>query len=682
MVDEQGENQRAGQRARSLLLSQKGDKSMRSVFLMLIQILFLISPFLDGQTVSRGDLAIEHTPILGFIYGETVEVRAKIKGQIERMIFYFRCEGISQFQVREMERRNGEYLFLFDTSLLPVLEFEYYLSAKIEDKTFNYPPEAPSRTIRVRGESREPLPEIPRELPSPEEEEQKFRLPLSINGNIQSKLVQKQEEEVEAEEPDERKIDVSGNLRFFPSYHRAGAISFELDSNFSYTNMVPEGEKRFDLSNMAVTLSRNNHTFRIGDINISESEYTVSGLGRRGMEYIFDNQKAYFHVFNVSSQQPIGFQGFGIPKSNLSIFGGAAGYNFVDRLSLKAIYVGGKDDPTQGINTGSSSYYQSRQGNVMAIKGEAELLPGKLNLKAEFARSEYDGDLADEIPTAADQAFSLGAGLTWGVLTFDGAYMRAGNEFNPIGFQSFTNDRKGYEAGGGLRIGIMNLTGSYNFQRDNVANDPSRLSTENRGGNFSISFTWTRVSLNFGYRRDKQRTLQDEMEVAGQDSLTNEYNGSLTLMLNNSASINMAVTNASLASLSFPEGDNSTFTLNIGGSFRGGAALVLNPVFGYSRALNKFTNEENIAYNSMITGELTLAPQILSLNFSGAYNHSRAISLVSDIYNATGGLNLYLDKLIKIGSVVLSVRGNYTLNKIGPESVSDYRVFLQLDFSF
>ncbi len=645
---------------------------MRSRFLILTSLFFLFNLFIYAQKT------IQHTPFVRFTHGEKIEIRGTVSGEVEWMRFYFRYEGLNQFQVREMSKENGTFVFELDTSILLSLQFEYYLSAKVKDKIINYPADAPSMTVKVTGESKEPLPEIPQEFPSPEEEEKKFKLPLSVNGSVQSRIAQK--EEVEGE----KKTNASGNLRVFHSYQKEGAFSFDFDSNFNYTNTPVEGDKSFDLSNMMLALLKDNHTLRAGDININESEYTVSGLGRRGMEYIFDNQKVYFHLFDVSSQQPKGFKGFGIPKSNISILGGAIGYRFFnDKVSLKAIYLSGKDDPSQGVNTGSSPYYQSRKGNVMSIVEETKLFENKLNLKAEFAKSKYDGDLTDDIGAQSDNAYNLGAGFNYGGLSIGANYRYTGKDFNPIGFQSFTSDRKGYEALAGFTKGIMNLTGSYIFERDNVKGDPSQLTTKNGAGNLSLAFTFSpKVSLNLGYKRSKQKTLQNETEVSGQDYLTNEYSSSLTLNLNESSSLNLALTNSTLSSKSSPESETSALTFNIGGAFRKGERLTLNPMIGYSKTLNKFTNEKNLNYNTLLTGEIAFIPKVFSLIFSSSFNRSETSTSATDTFDTTGGLNLYLDKLIKFGSIILSVKGGYNLNKVDEEKIADYKIFFQLDFSF
>ena len=436
---------------------------------------------------------------------------------------------------------------------------------------------------------------------------------------------------------------------------------------------------------MMLSLSKDNHVLKAGDININESEYTVSGLGRRGMEYAYDNQKAYVHVFDVSSQQPKGFKGFGIPKSEISIFGGVAGYTFYEnKISVRAIYIGGKDNPQQGVNVGTPSSNTGREGNVMALVEETRLFENKLNLKAEFARSNYDGDLTDNMEAIGDNALNLGAGFSYGAFSLGASYKYVGKDFNSIGLQYLTNDRKGYEATIGLRTDRVNLTGSSTMQKDNVKSDPTKYTTRDNNSNLNLSLTLSgNVSLNFGYKRDKQKTFQGDVETSLQDSLTNEYSGALNLSLKQSANINISFTNSRLSSENNPQNDTSAFTLNLGGSFRRGESFSLTPTFGYSKASNKFTAEETITYNSLLTGEIAFVPRLFSLLFSGSFARSElSPDNISNLLDIGGGLNLYLDKLIKIGSIVFSLKGSYNHSDLPGVQSSDYKIFLQCDFSF
>lgn len=406
------------------------------------------------------------------------------------------------------------------------------------------------------------------------------------------------------------------------------------------------------------------------------------------MEYVFDNQRAYFHLFDVSSQQPKGFKGFGIPESEISIIGGAVGYKFFnDKFSLKAIYLSGKDDPNQGINVGVSDFYQKRKGSVIAIVEEANLFENRLNLKAEFARSNYDEDLTDTIEAASDNAFNIGGSFSYGetgIITIGANYKYIGKEFNSIGYQYFTNDRKGLETNFGFTFKRLNLTANYIMEQDNVKNDPSANTTKNRNVRVNLSLGFSdKVSLNLGYRRDKQDTYKEEKKTSLQDSLTNEFTGGLNFIFSQSVSLNITLTNSLLSSENNPQSDSSTLTLNLGGSFYAGEIFSLTPSFSYSKIKNKFTNEETLTYNSFITSEIAFIPRVFSIFFSGSYNRTElAPDNISSIFDLSGGFNFYLDKLIKIGSVILSLTGNYKYMDTAGITDSDYSLLFKCDFSF
>lgn len=654
---------------------------MRRIFYFPLFILLFLSAIvsLHSYTTAKQEEApvIQHAPISSFVRGETINIEASISAEVEWMRFFFRNEGVEEFQARNMEKSNGVYVCQLDTSQLASLQLEYYLVAKISDREVYFPVNAPAETFKVSGESEQPLPEIPSELPSPQEEEKKFQLPISGSGSIQARLAQKETME------GEKRVTADGNIRVFHSYQ--GDFNLDIDSNFYYTSAALEGDKNFDLSNMMVSFSKDNHTFRAGDINISESEYTVSGLGRRGVEYVFDNQTTYVHLFDVSTQQAKGFEGFGIPKSGISVLGGALGYKFLDeKASVKAIFLGGKDDPSQGVNTGFTPTYESRKGNAFALIQEATLFKDKLNLQAEFGRTSYDEDLSDEQDAVSGTAFNIGGNFSHGIINLGTRYRYVGGNFNPIGYQTYTNDRRGYDTSFGLNYKSINLTASYAADNDNVKNDPTGYTTKNRNGgvNFSVGLS-DKVILDLGYNRDKQRTFQGDVETALQDSLTNEYRGSLNVTASPSANFSISLSNSVLSSENDPTVDISTITLNLTGSFRAGEILTLSPALGYSHANKKFTTGDSETYNSFLSGEVVCIPQVLSMFFTGSFN--RVVAGAFDITNTAeigGGLNLKLSELIKIASLTFSLRGNYRKTKATDFSDSDYSLLFQCDFSF
>lgn len=648
--------------------------------LALSSIILLFHSFLLAQ--QKEELVVSsvviHTPLTAFIRGDTLRIEASVSEEIEWMRLFFHCEGLSQFQVRNMDReKNKTYVYLFDTSQLTSVELEYYLAAKFSDREIYFPADAPSEVIKVVGESREPLPEIPPDLPSPEEEDGKFKLPISTDVSLQAKLAEKEAFE------GEKKITANGNIRVF--YSHQGNFNVDLDSNFNYTNTAFPGYKNIDLSNMLVSISKDNHTFRAGDISLSESWYTVSGLGRRGMEYVYEDQKAYVHFFDVSSQQVKGFEGFGIPKASVSILGGAIGYKFLnDKLAVKAVYIYGKDDPNQGTNTEFSSFLESRKGKAVALMQEARLFKDKLNVNAEFSRSSYDGDLTDDQKEVSDTAFNIGGNYSKGALSLVTRYTHVGRDYNTVGYQAFTKDRNSYESSMGIVHKRLSLTLSYRTERDNVENDPLFNTTKSKNGNINLSVGLSdKVTLDFGYNIDKQKTFQDGMETAWQDSMANEFRGGLNLTLGQGETLSFSLNNSSVSSQNYPESDMSVVTLNLSGSFRQGETLSLSPAIGYSRSNKKFAPDDSETYNAFLTGEVNIFPQIFSVFFSSSFNRMESdISGVSNIFESGGGLNFYLSRWIKKGSLTFSLRGNYRYTKTYGLSESDYSVMLQCDFSY
>ena len=624
--------------------------------------------------------AIEHTPIAGFSHGDKLKIEAAGQTDVDYVIFYFRYSGISQWQARDMVK-SGSSAFAceFDTSVLPSTEFEYYLETRKGDQRVFFPSSAPEKPFQVSGSSPEPLPQVPTEMPSPQEEEKKFRLPVGANGSLQSTVHEK--------EPQAgiKKTAAGGNLRAFHTGQVSGSTGLNIDSNFSLTNTPLAGEQNVDLSNMIVGLTRGSHTLQAGDISLNESEYSVNGAGRRGVDYAFNNQSVYLHAFDISSQQVKGFKGFGIPNGEVSIRGGAAGLNlFKNAVSIKAIYATGKDNPSRGTNIATSIYSPARQGQVLAVTQETRLFQNRLNLQAEVARSTSDSELSDQIGESSDKAFRLGTGLTLGSLTLGVVYRYVGKGFNSIGLQSLPNDKKGLEANFNFSKGILNIQGNYMSQQDNVKSDPAQYTTKADNGSFNclLSFS-SSLMLGLGYRRTGQQTTLGGAEAYNQDSLSDEFSGTFNLNLGSSSSLNAAVTNSTLSSRANPASDSSALGLNLGGFIRVGEILTLSPAFGVSQLINKSTNEKSLTYTSFLTGEVYLIRRLCSLLLSGSFNKAEFPSVgVSNNMDVTTGLNFYLGRALKSIELVLSAKGSYQLSDSPGFRYENYRIFFQSDISF
>jgi hypothetical protein len=647
--------------------------------LLFVALVFLLRTLFFAQTGTT-PIQVEHNPVLSFTHGERVLIQARVQAELEWLRFFYRAEGVQEFQVRNMEKEeDGTYEYEFDTSELPGLQFEYYLDAETKVEVVYSPQLGPKEPYIAVGKSLEPLPEVPPEVSSPREEARKFRLPIALTGSIQS-VLKGQEGSAESQ-----KSRTSGNLRIFTSYSRDN-LNLGVDSNFSYSNTPLAGEKDFDLSNMMVSMSKGRHSLKAGDININETEFTLSGLGRRGLDYAFNNEKLYLHLFDVSSQQLRGFNGFGLPKAKANILGGAVGYKFLrDMVFLKAIFLGGKDDPSQGVNVGFPNFVQPRKGSVASLAEETYLFQNRLVLAGEVAQSRFDDNVQDEEGSRTDLAWKVGGDVSSGVITAGATYRRIGRDFNSIGFPYFTNDREWLEANVGLNAGKISLAGSYIASSDNVKNDPTTETTSDQNGNADLMWTISdKVSLGLGYSMNKQKTAFEQGESPFlQDSLTSQFSGSFNLNLGQAANLSFQISNSEVSSTNYPQNENTNLTLNLGGTFRTGDWFNLSPTFGYGKMRNKFTQEEMLNYTSFISGEIVFWPRVLTVSFTGSFMRTEnAVLGNSDNLNAGTNLNLYLDKVIRIATAVISLKGNYTATKMMGFSDSFFTAMVQCDFSF
>lgn len=664
---------------------QKGKR--RLLFIGVISVCLFFQSAKMGATLpeqpeTEDTRIIIHTPVTTFLHGEKLQFKASVDSSISQFNFFFRQAGMEQYQVRPMEKaEDGSYIYELDTSTLAVLDFDYYFEARNGDQSYFFPASAPDQTVTATGQPSEQMPEIPQNLPSPEEEMRKMPFPLSLNGSIEPVLYEKQGDGSSGT----RKITAGSNLRIFPSYRSRTGLVVTSDSNISYSSTLLSPEKKVDLSNLMIAFNQGHHSLKMGDINIDENQFTVSGLGRRGFDYTYDNQKTGFHIFNVSSQQPKGFKGFGPPRAAISIYGGSLSQKFFnDQFLLKAIFVAGKDDPGEGSGVGSSSFYTPRKGNVFGFEAESHLLKDKVNLRAEYARSNYDEDLSDDVDSRPDNALNFFTSFREGGLNIDARYYYTGKNFGSVGLQSMITDRKGYQANVGLTRGIFNLMGAYAIDQDNADGDLATPTSKDYNGSLTLGLNLSRkVSLNFGYRNDRQKTFLAGEEMDFGRSRQEELSGGLNLSLSQSAMVNIALTTSSQTGTTFPASGSSSTGLNIGGAFRPAGWLSLNPTFSYSQLKDEFSGLKITTLNTFFSSELTVVPEIVALLLMGGFNRSESgPGSAMNMFSLNGGLSFSLGRWIKIGQFSLALNGEYSHSKSSGSSVSNQRVLARFDFDF
>jgi hypothetical protein len=646
--------------------------------------------------------ALVHSALTGFRSGDKIRITATAAPGTAGVAFYFRTTDVDAFQARPMIKSGGsEYVFEFDTSLLTAARFEYYIESELGGAKTAVPAGAPAQTIGVSASDGEAPPVIPQNLPSPQAEEARF--PVHANGSLQHNFSPSQAAPAPAapsnpsDSPAESLSGLTAPPPAAPAAGQNGNIQVAFGSqpssgpglmiaaNAGLTQNPLPGAGRVDLSNMNVAVFLGRHVLRAGDLNINESEFSAFGFGRRGFEYAFDNRKLYLHAFDVNTQQLLGFKGLGIPKSGSTLLGAAAGFSlFQEAFTMRAIALTGRDDPAQAAAVGGSQILQKREGNVLALTQETKLFGSALDLKAEFAHSSYDQNLSDTAGRLSGSAWSAGGTLNLGPLTLGAIYRSIGRDYNSIGLQYLANDRRGWDSNLLLGLGAISIQGQFTLQSDNVAADPERPTTTGRGGSLAVNWTLCpALSLMAGYRINDQKTASGTVETPGQDTSANESTAGLNLTLSSAISLNLAVTDSILRSVSSPSGDVSGRTINLGGSFRAGQWLTLMPTFGLTRSKTRLSGEVNTTFSAMVSGEIFFLPRVLSLLLSGSFNRMEmSVLSLTKTLDVMGGINFYLGSLIHVNNLLLSVRGSHRTNDMSGARVKDTRILAQTDFAF
>ena len=633
----------------------------------------------EPQAAPTAAITIVHAPLTQFPLGATVEIRAEVSGEADGVNFFFRVPGIEGFQVRPMEKTGeGAYVLAFDTSTLPAAAFDYYLEAWKGEVKSQSPPGAPEQVYSAAGQGEVP-PAIPQDIPTPQAEEAKFKLPINVTANGVGLISEKIEKEGIADSQG------NGNLRVALQARPSSLWATNLESNFALTTIPQPGYNNLNLSNMMLTVSRGFSTLRAGDLNLNESEFTLYGLGRRGFDYAYDNQKYYIRGFTASTQQVAGFAGFGFPGPETRVYGGAAGFRILnDALGFKVVFVGGKDNPHQATSAGAPESYSAREGTVLAVSEETHLFQQALNFRAEFASSHYDPNLNDESIRFGDIAYQFGGDARWGAFTVGARYRYIGRDFNSIGLAYIASDRKGVEATAGFMKGFISLQGVYSRDQDNVKNDSARPTTTNGNAQLMITLNLsTKLVFSGGYRRSDQATVQLGVAAFNQDGLTNEYTGGLSWMPSPSLAFNGTVVASRISSQANPGMNTRALTINAGGSLQAGERLMFSPAVSWSRSTLSAGDVTTRSGNATLTMEYFFVRRFLSLAFYGTGSRMEMPGAGRmDLLDLTGALNVQAGTLIKIATLTLSLRGNYNRQKSSALDVTDVRVFVQGDLSF
>ena len=619
---------------------------------------------LHPQTIQYSNLL----PEVAVEPGQIV-ISAKPAQTDKTFALYYKTQGLEQFQVRKMKCDNeGNVYYQLSTETLYGDQLEYYI-VEYQNESSNSNTLTPVFTVKNFSDKESP--EIFfQDAPisgggdAPREPILNFNGSLSAAGRIHDS----------AEFPGES-FKFNGNLRVYKNVID-NDNQFDIDTTFTYMNHVTGSESKFNPSSMMVRFKKGNGKVEAGDLYISNTEFTTSYLNRRGFQYELNGETLYVNSFYANSQQKTGFEGFGIPPASGSIFGAVIGLHKASLFKVRGLFMTGKDTLDSKTLFGGEEAY--REGNMMSVWGELNLMKSKLTLKGEYAHSNF-GKAADEasLEKEGDNAWKAGVSFNSGVVSANADYKKIGSKFNSIANLFLQNDREGLNSNVMLNIKTFSLTVSYMDQKSYL---DSPIQPMLHSKNLNTRFNWliaNHLQLGAEYGVDNLDYDQSTgLQTGGTDMDTVKYAGTIGYISgSNSVTVRLGKT------------ESKTFTSNVDGSvalsLRFGQFLTLSPTFSYQSTENFSDNSTSKIYNVYLSSEISFIPQLFTLSISGSYTKNDNTFSDSTSMMVSGNLNFYMSKFFNYKiQPSLSLRTSYQDNKFGDLETDSLAIYLQADVSF
>ena len=582
---------------------------------------------------------------------------------------YYRTDRQKNFQVRKMQAGTaGKVSYQLQTDMLYGENVEYF----IVEKTAGQAGRTPIYTILAANTN--PLPEIYfQEPPTNETPAEPAAAPLlSLSGSLSraDRLYQQEEDASIAH-------STNGNLRIFKNIANE-KYQFDFDSNFSFLSPQEAQENAFNLASMMVRFKKGDHQIAVGDLAISQSEYTAPALSRRGIQYELSGQKLYFSTFLTHSQQMSGFDGFGIPPADAGIIGAVLGANIGPVLKIRGLILSGHDDLSRS-KTVTYEENPIRAGNIFSFWGDLNLFENCLQLNGEYAHSSFgtSATTASAINRKSDHAWRSGLTFNLGAVNASASYRRIGENFNSIANLFQQNDREGIDGNLGVTIESVTINVSYIDQK-------SYVFTLAQDGQHE-----KRASTNIGWQ------INPAWRIGGELSLDNlEYNSKTalpvgtpdmgTFNLNGTVGYTSAVGSFTVTLGKIKSGDfTSNFSGQLACNLIFSQAMNLSTVFSYQSNKDLAGGSNANIYSANITSEIIFIPQWFTFTYSGSYARNVGDGVAATTIMFEANLNLFMAKLFKDKiQPMLTAKGEIQSNRSAELETTNLSFRLQFALSF
>jgi hypothetical protein len=282
------------------------------------------------------------------------------------------------------------------------------------------------------------------------------------------------------------------NLRFFDQSLPVSPLKKGLDvANWILTGTYSKDKLRFKTS--------------IGDVQVNETEYTVS-LSRRGGIFNVEYDIYQLNAFSVKSEQVFGLKGGTGIKGTTDdhIFGVSGGVKLFDRKAeFKTIYVtGGEPGSSFGISTTSGA----KKGDVIGFVLTSDLFENKMRTEFETDFAKFDPDTSDEFKSKRD--------------------------YETIGSQGLQKDKQGINIMNGLNLGVHTINLMLSRYNDNVRGDDLFPRMVNYQGNLDYSFNKIpNLPIDINYQKSIQESTREPSGTTPIDLHTDSITGRISYTL-------------------------------------------------------------------------------------------------------------------------------------------------------
>lgn len=231
---------------------------------------------------------------------------------------------------------------------------------------------------------------------------------------------------------------------------------------------------------------------QLGDVQISETPYTVQQLCRRGGKVNLSYKNISVNAFTVKSKELFGIgdeleDGIDLDGNLDEHIKGVSGEVkfFKERMSFKALYVtGGEKEPSYGLWTPEVV----KRGTVTGFVLDTDFFDQKFQTFAEVDFSKYDPDRSDEFSYVHDTAYTFGTTGQIGNYTYTAFYEYIGKEYESIANQSMQKDMQGITLQAQANYDFQSIGLEFRYYHDNVEDDSLYPRVTTYEGNLQYSF--------------------------------------------------------------------------------------------------------------------------------------------------------------------------------------------------